>query len=98
MNNGVKNAQDLETLTAYWLRETNYANEKVNQTCHSMQDHAYALGLARGRAEAAAAAHERALHTLVAEASTAEEMRHAIAARLADLGKPTAWADGLCVA
>lgn len=60
------------------------------------QDHAYALGLARGRAEAAAAAHERALHTLVAEASTAEEMRHAIAARLADLGKPTAWQDGLC--
>ena len=90
------NPKDLDDLTAYWQRETTYANEKVGQTCRSMQDHAYALGLARGRAEAAAAAHERALHTLVAEASTAEEMRHAIAVRLADLGKPTAWQDGLC--
>ena len=92
------NAEDLDTLTVYWQRETTYANEKVDQTCRSMQDHAYALGLARGRAEAAAAAAGRVRDTLIVEGATHEQLRDAIAGRVADVGKPTAWADRLCAA
>ena len=92
------NQEDLSVLTAYWQRETTYANEKVDQACRSMQDHAYALGLARGRAEAAAAAVERVRATEIVAEETAQGMREAIAKRVADVGKPTAWADGLCAA
>lgn len=92
------NPKDLDTLTMYWQRETTYANEKVDQTCRNIQDHAYALGLARGRAEAAAMAAERAAGTLIVEGATHEQLRAAIAGRVADVGKPTAWADGLCAA
>ena len=48
------NQQDLNALTEYWHRETNYVNEKVDDSFKQAQDHAYSLGLARGREEAKA--------------------------------------------
>ena len=40
---------DHDELAVYWHRETNYLNEKVDDAFKDAQDHAYALGLARGR-------------------------------------------------
>lgn len=45
------NPKDLEELTEYWHRETNYVNEKVDDAFKAAQDHAYALGLKRGDEE-----------------------------------------------
>ena len=90
------NQGDLNALTEYWHRETNYVNEKVDDSFKQAQDHAYALGLARGRAEAAAAAAGRVRDTVIAEGATFEQFREHIAGRVADVGKPTAWADGRC--
>jgi hypothetical protein len=46
------NTQDTNALTEYWHRETNFVNEKVDAAFRQAQDHAYSLGLARGREEA----------------------------------------------
>lgn len=46
------NTEDLNAMTEYWHRETNYVNNKVDEAFKAAQDHAYALGLARGMAEA----------------------------------------------
>ena len=48
--------------------------------------------------EAASAAAERVRVTVIVDGETPERMREAIAQRVADVGKPTAWADGLCAA
>lgn len=88
--------EDLDTLTGVWERQTDRANEATNEAVKAAQDHAYALGRARGRAEAAALAAARARDTLIAEGATHEQLRAAIAGRVSDVGKPTAWADGLC--
>jgi hypothetical protein len=48
------NYQDKEALTVYWHRETNFLTAKVDDTFRQAQDHAYLLGLARGREEAKA--------------------------------------------
>ena len=85
------NTKDLNELTEYWHRETNYVNGKVDDAFKSAQDHAYALGLARGRAEAAEMAASRVRDTVILEGGSVEELREAIAARVADVGKPTAW-------
>jgi len=90
--------EDLQVLTDQWNRETDRANDAVNDAVKAAQDHAYALGLARGRAQAAAMAANRVLATLIVDGSTHEQLRAAIAGRVADVGKPTAWADGLCTA
>jgi hypothetical protein len=45
------NPKDLEELTEYWHRETNYVNQKVDDAFKAAQDHAYALGLKRGDEE-----------------------------------------------
>jgi hypothetical protein len=45
------NPKDLEELTEYWRRETNYVNQKVDDAFRAAQDHAYALGLNRGDEE-----------------------------------------------
>ena len=41
--------EDLNALTEYWLRETNYINGKVDEAFKSAQDDAYARGYRRGR-------------------------------------------------
>ena len=43
------NAEDLNKLTEFWLRETNSINGTIDQTIKSAQDHAYALGYRTGR-------------------------------------------------
>lgn len=45
---------DLNAMTEYWHRKTLYVNDKVDDSFKQAQDHAYALGLARGRDEAKA--------------------------------------------
>lgn len=85
------NQQDLDELTEYWHRETNYVNGKVDDALKSAQDHAYALGLARGREEAAKMAADRVRSTVLIDDGTHEELREAIALRVEDVGKPTAW-------
>lgn len=47
------NTQDVESLTDYWRRETIHLNDRVDAAFKEAQDHAYALGLARGKSEAA---------------------------------------------
>lgn len=44
---------DKNELTEYLHRQTRYVNEKVDDAFKDAQDHAYALGLKRGRGEAA---------------------------------------------
>lgn len=46
------NKEDINALTAYWHRETNYVNGKVEEAFKTAQDHAYALGVARGKEDA----------------------------------------------
>ncbi len=41
--------EDLNALTEYWHRETNYINDKVDTSFKSAQDDAYARGYRRGR-------------------------------------------------
>lgn len=43
------NQQDLNDLTEYWHRETNYLNVKIDEAMKSAQDDAYARGYRRGR-------------------------------------------------
>lgn len=47
------NQEDTNKLTEYWHQETGYLNDKVDNAFKSAQDHAYALGLKRGKAEVA---------------------------------------------
>lgn len=48
-------------------------------------------GIAHGRAQAAGAAAERVRCTELVDGETPAKMREAIAQRVADVGKPTAW-------
>ena len=48
------NQQDLNALTEAWHSDTNWLNEKIDDYFKAAQDHAYALGLARGLKEAEA--------------------------------------------
>lgn len=50
------NQQDLNALTDAWHSDTCYLNEKIDEMFKAAQDHAYALGLARGLADAKAGA------------------------------------------
>ncbi|CAB4139145.1 hypothetical protein UFOVP336_22 [uncultured Caudovirales phage] len=50
------NKQDENELTENWHSDTNCLNEKIDDFFKRAQDHAYALGLARGLKEAAAVA------------------------------------------
>lgn len=59
--------------------------------------HAWKAAIAVGRYEAASAAAERVRATVIVDGEAPERMRWAIAQRVSDVGKPTAWADGLCV-
>lgn len=45
------NKADTNELTEYWLRETRRVNDKVDEAFKEAQDHAYALGLKRGKEE-----------------------------------------------
>ena len=45
------NKADTNELTEYWHRETRYVNDKVDEAFKDAQDHAYALGLKRGKEE-----------------------------------------------
>jgi hypothetical protein len=45
------NKADTNELTEYWNRETRYVNDKVDEAFKDAQDHAYALGLKRGKEE-----------------------------------------------
>lgn len=45
------NKADTNELTEYWHRETRYVNDKVDDAFKDAQDHAYALGLKRGKEE-----------------------------------------------
>lgn len=45
------NKADENALTEYWHRETRYVNDKVDEAFKDAQDHAYALGLKRGKEE-----------------------------------------------
>ena len=42
------NHKDLDAMTKHWHSETNWLNDKVDEAFKKAQDHAYALGLARG--------------------------------------------------
>lgn len=42
------NKQDENALTEAWHSDTNWLNEKIDSYFKSAQNHAYALGLARG--------------------------------------------------
>lgn len=46
------NKADTNELTEYWHRETRYVNDKVDDAFKEAQDHAYSLGLKRGKEEA----------------------------------------------
>lgn len=41
--------EDMNALTEYWHRETNYINDRVDSAFKSAQDDAYARGYRRGR-------------------------------------------------
>jgi len=45
------NKADTNELADYWHRETRYVNDKVDDAFKNAQDHAYALGLKRGKEE-----------------------------------------------
>ena len=45
------NKADTNELIEYWHRETRYVNDKVDEAFKDAQDHAYALGLKRGKEE-----------------------------------------------
>jgi hypothetical protein len=45
------NKADTTELTRYWHHETNYLNIKIDDAFKEAQDHAYALGLKRGKEE-----------------------------------------------
>lgn len=45
------NQQDLNELTENWHSDTTYINNKVDEMLKASQDHAYELGLKRGRNE-----------------------------------------------
>lgn len=45
------NKADMNELTEYWHRETRYVNDKVDEAFKDAQDHAYALGMQRGKEE-----------------------------------------------
>lgn len=49
----MQNANDLNELTVRWHSDTNSLNSAVDDTFKSAQDHAYTLGLRRGREDAA---------------------------------------------
>ena len=46
------NKQDESALTEAWHSDTNWLNEKIDEHFKAAQDHAYALGLKRGRIDA----------------------------------------------
>ena len=46
--------RDNAELTEYWRRETMYVNVKIDDAFKNAQDHAYALGLKRGRQQVCA--------------------------------------------
>jgi hypothetical protein len=46
------NEADTNELTEYWNRETRYVNDKVDDALKDAQDHAYALGMKRGKEDA----------------------------------------------
>lgn len=48
------NTNDLNALGEYWRRQTNCTGDAISDAIKAAQDHAYALGLARGREEAKA--------------------------------------------
>jgi hypothetical protein len=56
MNRTTTNHEDLDVMTSFWHRETNDLNIKVDEAFRKAQDHAYALGVARGKSEAALSA------------------------------------------
>ena len=45
------NNLDLVELTEFWAQETGRLNDKLEESIRAAQDHAYELGLQRGRAE-----------------------------------------------
>lgn len=45
------NKEDTNKLTEYWHRETCYVNNSVDDAFRNAQDHAYAIGLTRGKEE-----------------------------------------------
>lgn len=49
------NKQDEKALTEAWHSDTNWLNGKIDEFFKAAQDHAYALGLARGLAESKSA-------------------------------------------
>lgn len=43
------NQEDLNALTTAWHSDTTWLNDKIDESMKNAQDHAYQLGLARGR-------------------------------------------------
>lgn len=43
------NKADTNALTEYWHRETRHVNDKIDAALKDAQDHAYSLGLERGK-------------------------------------------------
>ncbi len=84
-----------------WVKS--YSTLPINRDKHGYADmtvemlrHAWEAGLAHGRAQAGNAAAETVRATIIVDGETQEELRAAIAGRVANVGKPTHWADGLC--
>jgi hypothetical protein len=93
--------QETRTTFESWVKS--YSTLPTDRDEHGYADmtvemlqHAWQAGLAHGRAESAEAAAETVRATVVVAGETPEELRKAIAARVADVAKPTHWLDGLC--